>query len=97
MSEDYRICLGASDSDPGNESGLYHHPNNRCFKVWRTGSTTLSWVELFDVHGQVTDNNGNPISGVTISNGAGRTTSTNSNGKYDSTEKRVSDFPNSCI
>jgi len=82
MGEDYRICLGASDSDPGNEAGLYHHPNNRCFKVWRTGSTTLDQIEIFDVHGQVNDGNGNPLSGVTISNGDGRTTSTNSNGEY---------------
>lgn len=82
MGEEYRICLGASDGDPGSEAGLYHHPNNRCFKVWRTGASTLGWVELFNVYGRTTNSIGASISGVTISNGAGRSTVTNNNGEY---------------
>ncbi|MCP4722880.1 MAG: carboxypeptidase regulatory-like domain-containing protein, partial [Desulfobacteraceae bacterium] len=36
---------------------------------------------LFSISGQVTDNLGNPISGVSVSNGSGSTT-TNSSGNY---------------
>ncbi len=82
MGEYYRICLGASDSDPGSGDILYNHPNNRCFKVWRTGSSTLGWTEIFDIYGRATDNGGNPISDVTISTHTGHTTVTDGNGYY---------------
>ncbi|MEA3397218.1 MAG: carboxypeptidase regulatory-like domain-containing protein [Chloroflexota bacterium] len=82
MGEVYRICLGVSDSDPGSGNVLYQHANNRCFKVWRTGGTNLSWKEIFNVYGRVTNSSASPISGVTVSNGAGRTALTNNNGDY---------------
>ena len=81
MGESYRICLGASDTDPG-ASDLYYHPNNRCFRVWRSSSTTVAWVEVFNIYGHVADGSGNPMAGVTISDGAGHTALTDGSGNY---------------
>lgn len=42
----------------------------------------FSYVGVSSISGQVTDSNSNPISGVTISNGVGKTTTTDANGNY---------------
>lgn len=80
--ETYKVCTGRTSSDPGDPYQLFNDPRNRCFKVWRTGSSSVDWVEVFNIYGQVKDNNGASISGVTISLNTGASTTTDSNGKY---------------
>jgi murein DD-endopeptidase MepM/ murein hydrolase activator NlpD len=80
--ETYKVCTGRTSSDPGDPYQLFNDPRNRCFKVWRTSSSSVDWVEVFNIYGQVKDNNGAGISGVTISLNTGASTTTDSKGKY---------------
>jgi len=77
----YKICVGAADSDPGAVSGLYNHPNNRCFKVWRSGSG-VAFNEVFNVYGWVTDASGSPLAGVAVVTTNGINTQTGPDGHY---------------
>ena len=80
--ETYKVCTGRTSSDPGDPYQLFNDPRNRCFKVWRTGSSSVDWVEVFNIYGQVKDSNGVAVSGVTISLDTGGSTTTDSNGEY---------------
>lgn len=81
----FRVCVGVADSNPGDDSVLLEHDNNRCFRIWLDPSEptppTLHAVEIFNVYGRVTDSNGAGIGDVTISNGA-QTVKTASDGNY---------------
>jgi len=76
----YKTCVGASDT-PVPSSAFYDHPNNRCYRVWRT-SSGIGQRAIFDIVGRVTDVNGNGLSGVTISLSTGQSVTTNSSGNY---------------
>lgn len=83
--ETVKICVGASDTDPGTGSVLYEHDNNRCSVCTRLNNGTGNGIicnEVFNIYGRITTNNGTAISGVTVSDGAGHTATTNSNGDY---------------
>mgnify|MGYP000104495190 CR=1 FL=1 len=76
----WKVCAGASDSYV-NPANFYDHPNNRCYRVWRT-SSGISYRAIFDISGKITDSNGNAISNVTVALSNGKTATTNSNGNY---------------
>lgn len=80
-----KICVGASDTDPGSGSVLYEHDNNRCYKCVRTDNGTgnsVDCVEVFNIYGRVADNSGNPLVGVAVFNNYGQTVYTDSSGNY---------------
>lgn len=82
-----KICVGASDTDPGSGSVLYEHDNNRCYVCTRWNGGTgngIDCTEVFNIYGRVTDsgNNNAGLGGVTISDNAGHTTVTDVNGNY---------------
>lgn len=76
-----KICVGASDTDPGNGSVLYEHDNNRCYVCSRPGGN-LNCTEVFAIYGHITDSSGIALSGVSVSDGAGHTATTDINGNY---------------
>ena len=55
---------------------VYYDSQGRIFYITNTP------VQTYSISGQITDSNNNPISGVTISDGAGHTTTTDSSGNY---------------
>lgn len=78
--EIWKVCAGSSDSSVPS-SQFYDHPNNRCYRVWRT-SSGIGQKALFDIAGKVTNASGVALSGVTITLSNGKSTTTNSSGNY---------------
>jgi len=78
--EVWKVCAGSSNSSVSS-SQFYDHPNNRCYRVWRT-SSGIGYKAIFDIAGKAVDSNGNALSGVTISLSNGKSATTNSSGNY---------------
>ncbi len=78
--EIWKVCAGSSDSSVSS-SHFYDHPNNRCYRVWRT-SSGIGYKAVFDIAGKVTDADGAALSGVIISLNNGQSATTNSSGNY---------------
>lgn len=80
-----KICVGASDSDPGTGNILYNHDNNRCYACIRTNGGTgnaVDCTQLYNIYGSVLDNSGRPVSGVTITASNGTSVVTDAIGNY---------------
>ena len=83
--ETVKVCVGASDSDPGTGNILYSHDNNRCSICTRSNGGTgnsVNCTEVYNIAGRVLDNQNNPLAGVVISTNNGKTATTDTNGAY---------------
>lgn len=79
-----KVCVGASDNNPGCGDHLYNHANNRCFVCDYPGGSQINCREVFNIYGRITEGS-NPLPNATVTaacSDGSRTATTNGNGDY---------------